>query len=185
MAKLVRAAVLGCPEQTIGGTRLLERADLALVSLAIPQGQEAKARLAISAAFGLESPDPGGSVANRSYRLIWMASDQMMLAFRDESPVAEHDVRAKLNGACYTTNQTDGWVILSISGSGACRALSRLCPLDLHDSAFPVDSVARTMMEHMGAMVLRDGDDSFLLFSASSSAESFLETVEEAIRFTA
>jgi len=37
-------------------------------------------------------------------------------------------------------------------------------------------------MEHMGAIVLRDGPDSFLLLSASSTARSYLHAVEISLR---
>ncbi len=185
MAELTRTAILGFPGRTIGGITLRERADLALVSLALPRGREAAAEMAIDSAFGISLPEPGRSVTNGEHWLIWMAPDQMMLVFEDDSPLAEHDIWASLKGACYTTNQTDGWVVLSLSGPGARNALNRLCPVDLHNEAFSVGAATRTMMEHMGAMVLRDGSESFLLFSASSSAASFLEAVEEAIRFVA
>ncbi len=184
MARLIRTAVLGCHDQTIGGIRLRECPDLALVSLALPRGREAEAKLAISSAFGLNLPGPGQSVTSGTHRLIWMAPAQMMLVFADDSPIAEPGVGAALKGTCYTTSQTDGWVVMSISGPDVRKALNRLCPIDLHETAFPIDAVARTVMEHMGAMVLRDGSESFLLFSASSSAVSFLQAVEESIRFT-
>ena len=38
--------------------------------------------------------------------------------------------------------------------------------------------VERTMMERLGAAVFSEGDDSFLLLSASSSAGSFLNATE-------
>ncbi|MYA88775.1 MAG: sarcosine oxidase subunit gamma, partial [Boseongicola sp. SB0662_bin_57] len=40
-----------------------------------------------------------------------------------------------------------------------------------------------TVMEHMGAMAIRTGDDAFLLLSAGSSAESFLHAVETSYRY--
>ena len=63
--------------------------------------------------------------------------------------------------------------------------LERLCPLDLHESAFPVGAAQRTVMEHMGAVILREGTDEFLLLSASSSAASFLHAVKTSIRYAA
>jgi len=183
VAKLTRAAILGGHDRTIGGIRLRERPDLALVSLALPRDREAEAKLAIGSAFGLTIPDPGQSVSNGTHRLMWMAPDRMMLVFPDDAPLAEPAIKAMLKDGCYSTNQTDGWVVLSISGPDVREALGRICPVDLHESAFPAGAVARTVMERMGAMVLREGKGSFLMFSASSSAVSFLRVVETAIRF--
>ena len=183
MAELTRASATGSFDRTIGGIRLRERPELALVSLALPRGRETEAKQAVVSTYGVDPPGPGQSATNGTHRLVWMGPDQMMLVFADDTPLAEPDVRTALGDACYTTCQTDGWVVLSISGTGVRDALARLCPIDMHDSVFPVGAVARTVMEHMGAMVLRDGSESFLLFSASSSAMSFLHAVEESIRF--
>ena len=37
-------------------------------------------------------------------------------------------------------------------------------------------------MEHLGVLIMRTGEDRFLLLSASSSAGSFLHAVETAIK---
>ena len=41
-----------------------------------------------------------------------------------------------------------------------------------------MDHAARTVMEHLGVLILRTGEDDYLLLSASSSAKSFLHAVE-------
>ena len=65
-----------------------------------------------------------------------------------------------------------------MSGTGVRVALERICPLDLDDQAFPEGRVARTAMEHLSVIILRDGPDSFLLMSPRSSARSFRHAVE-------
>ncbi|MDX1786447.1 MAG: sarcosine oxidase subunit gamma, partial [Roseovarius sp.] len=72
-----------------------------------------------------------------------------------------------------------------ISGPGSLAALERICMLDLHPDAFKVNAVARTVMEHMGAIIARTGEDTYLLLSASSSAKSFLHAIELSIENTA
>jgi aspartate aminotransferase-like enzyme len=57
-------------------------------------------------------------------------------------------------------------------------ALEQLCPLDLSQDVFPAGAFTRTVMENMGAIILRTGDETFRLMSGSSSADSFLEVVE-------
>lgn len=184
VASLTPAPRLGGYDRKFGDLRLRERTDLALVSLAIPLGGDAAAKKAIKSAFKLDLPAPGQSSASKTHRLVRTAPDQAMLVFDDTSANAEAAVRTALKGACYTTLQTDAWVALALVGPRARTVLERLCPLDLHDSAFPVDAAARTVMEHMGAMILREGPHSFLLLSASSSAGSFLHAVETSIRYS-
>ena len=62
------------------------------------------------------------------------------------------------------------------------EALRRLCPIDLAGAQFPLNASARTVMEHMGAIVVRVSVDSFLLLSASSSAKSFWHAVEVSMK---
>lgn len=169
---------LGGAEISIGANRITERGDHVLVSIAIPQGGDAALTKALQSSFGLAMPDPGRSTTSGDMRLIWTAPDQMLLAFPRETPDAEPHVKAAIGDTGYTTDQTGGWVILDISGPETMAALERLCPLDLAGSVFPEGSAARTVMEHMGAIILRLGPDRFLLLSASSSAASFLHAVE-------
>ena len=51
------------------------------------------------------------------------------------------------------------------------------------DEAFGDGRVARTVMEHLGVIIHRESDGTYLLMSASSSAESFLHAVETSIKY--
>ncbi|NND42650.1 MAG: sarcosine oxidase subunit gamma, partial [Silicimonas sp.] len=50
--------VLGGVDLDIGGNRVLERSDLALVSVATPQGGEAELVRALDAGWSLAMPEP-------------------------------------------------------------------------------------------------------------------------------
>ena len=186
MAEIVLAPrpALGGLDREIGAGRIRERHDLALVSVAVPSGGEEALAAALREGFSLSMPEPRVSSVAGETRAIRTAPDQIMLLFPHRAPDAEK-VRSALGGAGYTTDQTDVWVVIEVSGRGTLRALERLCPLDLDERAFPVDVAARTVMEHMGAMIVRLGPDRFLLMSASSSARSFLHAVETSYAWTA
>lgn len=164
---------------------LREETGMALVSLALPLGGEEAAEQAIAGAFGTDLPPVGQSVvATGGERLIRTGQDQAMVLLAHASPDAEPVIRAGLSGAVYTTDQTDAWVMLAIEGPAARRALERICPLDLHPDAFGPDAAARTIMEHLGTLIIRTGAEAFLLLSASSSAGSFLHAVELSVQNT-
>ncbi|NND18082.1 MAG: sarcosine oxidase subunit gamma [Silicimonas sp.] len=175
--------VLGGVDLDIGGNRVLERSDLALVSVATPQGGEAELVRALDAGWSLAMPEPTLSRVAGETRAIRTAPDQMMLVFRHPTPDAERVVQAKLDGTGYTTEQTDVWVVLEVSGPDTLAALERLCPLDLDPARFPVGASGRSVMEHMGAMIVRLEPDRFWLLSARSSAGSFLHAVETSYRY--
>lgn len=175
---LEAAPLLGGVDLTIGTICIRERDDLAIVSIATPHGGDAALAGAIQSGWALELPSSTQSTVSGNTRAVSTSPDQMLLIFPHAAPDAERVVQAKLNGAGYTTDQTDNWVVLELSGDDVLHALERLSPVDLSRAAFPENASARTVMEHMGALVIRTGPDTFLLMSASSSAASFLHAVE-------
>lgn len=174
---LTAAPPLAGLNHAIQGATLTAPSGLAIVSLALPLGQEDKAEKAITAAFGA-LPDVGQSSLNKGYRLLRMGLDQAFVMFDCATPDAEPKVAAALKGAAYTTDQTDAWCILELSGPRARDVLERICMVDLHPDAFATGALARTIMEHMGAVVVRSEAETYLLMSASSSAKSFAHAVE-------
>ena len=175
---LEAAPLLGGLDKTIGEGRIVERDDLALVSVAVPLNGDAALKKALKDGWGLDRPAPKQTTNAGDTTAVSMTADQLMLVFPHATPDANAVVKGKLNGAGYTTDQTDSWVVLEVSGKATLSALERLCPLNLDLDAFPVGASGRTTMEHMGALIVRIGEESFFLMSASSSAASFAHAVE-------
>lgn len=169
-------------EKQANGISLRAPSGLAIVSVALPLGQEADAEKAIETAYGAALPDPGKSiVAKDGARLVRLGRDQAFVIFHHTAPDAERVVARLLDGKAYTTDQTDVWTCLEIDGETSRRALERICPIDLHPGAFAEGDAARTVMEHLGVLIIRTGANGFLLLSASSSAGSFLHAVETSV----
>lgn len=180
---LQAAPILGGVDHSIADNRIVERSDLALVSVATPLGGVDALISALKSGWSLSLPEPKLSSVSGDIRAIRTAPDQLLLAFPHDTPDADSVVQSKLGGAGYTTDQTDSWVVLEVSGPDTLAALERICPLDLNPAKFPVDASARTIMEHMGAMIIRLDAEKFLLLSASSSAKSFLHAVETSYHY--
>lgn len=178
---LTATPLLDGADITIAENRIKERDDLAIVSIASPLGGDGALAAALKSGWSLELPGPISTTSSGDTRAVRTGQDQMLLVFPHATPDAEPYVQGKLNGAGYTTDQTDSWVTLDISGPQTLAALERICPLDLE--RFDTGDAGRTVMEHMGAMVIRLGDDRFLLLSASSSAQSFLHAVETSYKY--
>jgi sarcosine oxidase subunit gamma len=181
---LTAAPALGGYHADFGAVTLEERPATAIVSIACPLGGAAALEEALRAGFGAAVPAPGASArsADGGTRFLWMAPDLVLAVFEHDTPDATRQVAARLGGTAYLTDQTDAWVALRIAGPAVRAALERICPLDLHPGAFPEGRVARTVMEHLPVIILREGPDAFLLLSARSSADSFLHAVETSIR---
>lgn len=181
---LISAPPLAGIDETIGGIRLRAPQDLAIVSVALPLGQEDAALKAIRTGYGVDLPAPGKSVLAQEddATLLRLAPDQAFVLFHRAEPDAEAVVAARIGDVAYLTDQTDVWCGLEVSGERCRAALERICPIDLHPQAFSVNDAARTVMEHLGTIVMRTGQDTFLLLSASSSAGSFHHALVTSIR---
>ncbi len=185
--KLTSAPPLAGYDQEFDGVHLNAPADLAIVSFALPLGQDAAAKKAIKAAYGVALPEVGHTISTKdgAILLVRLSLDQGFVLFAHPTPDAEPHVSRLLKGAVYTTDQTDVWAALGLSGPRSRTVLERICPIDLHPGAFAEGAAARTSMEHLGTLIIRTNADTFLLLSASSSAKSFLHAVETSIHNTA
>ena len=180
---------LGRFEQHYDDVKLREIYDVAIVSAAIPLRKLTAAKKAVSAAFGVDLPEVGLSALSQdsAMRILRLGTDQAFVVFprAQQDTGAEPHIADLLGDVFYTTDQSDVWVTLEMSGAGARRALERICPLNIAPDTFKVGAVARTSMEHLGTIIIRTGEDNFLLLSASSSAQSFLHALETSIINTA
>lgn len=166
------------------GIRFRELAESHILSVAIPLDGEKPLVKAFKSALGLDLPDSRMSTSANGIYAVRNTADQILLILDDPDGSAATNAAVALKNAAYTTRQTDAWVICEIEGEGAISALERICPIDLDDAVFPDGAYARTVMEHMGAAVLRTGITRFMLMSASSSAKSFAHAVQQSIENT-
>ncbi|MEM9972323.1 MAG: sarcosine oxidase subunit gamma, partial [Pseudomonadota bacterium] len=175
---LTAAATLGAQSLRIGPNRIEERTDLAVVCVARPLGADATFADALKAAWHIDMPTPRVSSVSDDIRAVQTTADQIFLIFPHRDTDAGGLVSEKIGHAGYTTDQTDAWVILDLSGPDTRAALERICPIDLVPQSFPENAAARTVLEHLGALIVRTDKDRFLLMSARSSAGSVLHAVE-------
>ena len=162
-----------------GSVEITERTGMALVSVATPHGGDDALKDAVKSAYKADVPVVGRSTvsSDKDARFLGLQPGQIFAMFAHDGDRALEKVAANLGQAGYYTDQSDSWAILQVSGADARGALERICPIDLHPDAFPEGAVTRTVMEHLGTIILRTGDDEFVLLSARSSAQSFLHAV--------
>ena len=165
--------------QQFGDLDCTELTDTALVSIATPLGGEDALGAAVKQAFKVALPAVGQSTVSGTdgTRFLGLQPGQVFAMLASDSDRAAAIIADKLGDAGYYTDQSDSWVILQLSGLQARKALERICPIDLHTDAFAVGAVTRTVMEHLGTIILRTGTDTFVLLSARSSAKSFQHAV--------
>jgi sarcosine oxidase subunit gamma len=165
--------------QQFGDLDITELTDMALVSIATPLGGEDALAAAMQQAFEVTLPAVGQSTVSGtgSTRFLGLQPGQVFAMFASESDRPAAIIADKLGEAGYYTDQSDSWVVLQLSGPQARETLERICPIDLQTGAFAEGAVTRTVMEHLGTIILRTGTDTFVLLSARSSAKSFQHAV--------
>ncbi len=175
---------LGGFSLTLSETELAEVRGKALISIAVPLGGDTALAEAMEGALGVAVPAPGKTALSTAdgLRLLRLQQDMLFALFNHQGDRPVEAVSGRLGEAAYYTDQSDSWCLLRLRGPLARAALERICPLDLHDSAFAGGDVARTTMEHLGAVILRESAGSYLLMSAASSARSFLHAVETSLK---
>ena len=165
-------------------TTVTEVVGKAIISIATPLGGESKLSQAITNTYQTSLPAVGQSTESAvdGASFLGIARNQYFLLFDHETPRALEIVIDRLVGVAYLTDQSDSWVMIRLSGPNSREALSRICSLDFEFSVFPTGSFVRTIMEHHGAFIQCEDKNRFLLFSARSSATSFLHAVETAVQ---
>jgi sarcosine oxidase, subunit gamma len=135
-------------------------------------------------ALGLGLPEkPLTSIARAGLRLCWLGPDEWLIL--DETHEAEaraNAVSAALiglpHGLVDVSHRQLGFIV---SGEKAALVLNSGCPLDLHDSAFPLDAVTRTLFHKAEILLIREGAQSFRLECGRSFAPYVLAHLNEAM----
>ncbi len=170
--------------QTWDGVELSEVTNKALVSIAVPLKGEAQFQTAMKKAFEADVPETGASSfsKDKSKQFLGLQKDQLFAVFDREDDYPTSVISEALSDKGYYTDQSDSWVVLRLQGIKCRKALERICPLNLHQDVFAINEVARTTMEHLAAIIVRDDKDSFILMSPRSSAHSFLHAIETSVK---
>ena len=151
-----------------------------LYSLAIPLNEEKKAETVIAKALDSQMPTPGNcSVLNdQKLRILRLSQDQIFLYFGLQDIIKIKTSLKVLEKSFYITEQSDAWSGIKVSGQNVVSCLERICPINLALDVFGVNCFARTAMEHLNTIIIRTKKNEFELFSASSSAQSFLHAIK-------
>lgn len=111
------------------------------------------------------------SVIGASACALWLGPRSWVWMADDAAPAFD-EARQAINtggGAIFDVSASQlAWVV---SGDAAERVLNRMCPLDLHPSAFPAGHCAQTLLGHAAGLIFRPRDTpTFVLMVARSLA---------------
>lgn len=169
---IAKTALEGRKPLTIAATTL-SQVDPGMVTSVAPYPGQDKAVAKALNPLGLSFPAVNSFIDKDAARIVWAGRDQ---AFLIGVPCPD------MGAAAAVTDQSGGWVTLSLEGPEAVAALMRYVPLDLRLAAFPVGSAVRTPFYHMAMVLMRVSDQGFHLMLFRSMARTGWHEVEVALR---
>ncbi|MFN4130339.1 MAG: sarcosine oxidase subunit gamma [Paracoccaceae bacterium] len=165
MPELIAKPALGLVPVTHAGTTLAEAAMRQITAIAPWPGQAAAVGLALGMAF----PAPNTVAEAGGARLVWTGRDMAWLF----GAVAPEGLPAAV------TDQSDGWVTLTLSGTHAVDVLARLVSLDLR--AAQRGQAFRAALNHLPLILIPEGEDRFALLTFRSMARTAWHEIEAAM----
>jgi methylglutamate dehydrogenase subunit D len=167
------------------GIVVVERDGLGLATMQARKGRLDALRRRVRDEFGLELPmrpqraSSGGVAFAAVAPMTWLASSE------GGGPAFAAHLAGLTADAAAVADQGDGFAVLRLSGRDVRELLARLVPIDVHERAFPVGSVASSVAGHVGVTLWRlddaDGAPAFELALYRSFAHGFARLLGAAL----
>ena len=177
---LEKLSALEGAEHEFDGVNVSEVMGKSLVMVAIPRGTLANVESSIKKSCGLTIPKmQQSSESSDSSITLWRLQNNQVLAyFSYDGDDSESYLKTKFNASAYYTDQSDTWAMIRVKGPRSRDVLERICPINIDKDVFSVGNVSRTVMEHIGTIIFRDEDDSYVLLTMRSFGRSMLHAIE-------
>ena len=166
----------------VDGASLTEETGLAIIAVTIRNDASRGFKTAFKKLFGEACPDAKTCLNAGKTMIVPSAIDQFFIIEKADPRALEERLIKAFDKHATMTDQTDGWGVLTLAGPKTITTMERVSQVDMDLSVFPVGAVARTVLEHVGGIVVRQkakrGEEHrFMLLSQRSSAASFLHSI--------
>jgi heterotetrameric sarcosine oxidase gamma subunit len=155
------------------GLVIEERTDLALATLMARRGKERDLMHAVAAAYDLDLPDGPRVASKDGVSFAGIGIGQWLAAAEPGAIDFVSGLRRRLAGLGSIADQSDGRVVLRLSGDRVRDVLAKGVPIDLHPRNFKTGDVASTLVAHIGVQIEQlDDRPTFQLMAFRSLAGS-------------
>ncbi len=155
----------------IGGAVLSELTPTAITWIAPFKGKRADVEREFSEKTGCLLPKPNSSTESEQGRALSVGPAET-LYFGSEPELSNAAV----------VDQSDAWAVLHLAGSSSINVLARVTSIDLRRDVFTPGSVARTMVGHMNATILKLSDDHYEILVFRSMCKTAIHDLTRAMR---
>jgi methylglutamate dehydrogenase subunit D len=137
----------------------------------------------LAQSIGLKPPAGPAHTEAKGLRLIGTGPGSWLALREDREQGWLARIEHALKGLASVSDQSGSYCLFKIAGPGARRLLQRGAFIDLHPDAFHADSVATTVIAHIGVTFWQgDSNEAFELLTFRSYAHSFQTWIERVSR---
>lgn len=178
LAGIIRPGRVGV-SSGVPGVVARELQGFAAVSILAHKGQAVAAAGLLSEHLAAKVTDGPKRVVRGSLSVSGVGPGQWFAIQRDPSQSTLSTLRALLVGLAAVVDQSDGRIVLELTGARVRSALAKGIPVDLDVGVFKPGDVAQTMAAHIGVQVSSMTEQAgFELVTSASSAASFWSWLE-------
>lgn len=176
------------------GLVMRHRDQLGLATVLVRKGRRETLRQHLFDCFQIELPTGPRYTKAGDFALVGTGPDAWLAIQEQGANAFAALLRRKIAELASVSEQSDGYVVLSLSGLRVRETLAKLVPIDLHPRAFRVGDVASTTAAHVSATLWRldDGQDGCAVFEiaifrsfASGFCKDLLDSAAEYSNATA
>jgi methylglutamate dehydrogenase subunit D len=156
------------------GLLIEERIDLVLATVMARRGKLQDLKRAITEAYGVDLPDGSRAAAKNGVSFAGIGVDQWLAAAQASAwPDFVSTLRQRLAGVASIADQSDGRLVLRLSGDRVRDVLAKGVPVDLHPRSFRTGAVASTLVAYIAVQIVQlDDRPTFQLMAPRSLAGS-------------
>lgn len=170
------------PHAGEAGVRIALRSNLALASVIARKGQDDALAARVREHFALDLPRKPARAEGQGIAFVCTGPGQWLaIADGADGHAFEKSLRDRLGATASVSDQSDGRLVIRVSGPSARAAIQKGVLIDLHPRAFAPGAAAVTTIAHLGAALWQIDDTPAYEFAVFRSfAKAFRHWLEEA-----
>jgi sarcosine oxidase subunit gamma len=130
------------------------RTGLALATVMVRKGRADELARRVRERFALDLPTRPCRAVAGAVAFAWAGPDRWLVAAPEEAaPAFVMQLQTALSDLCAVSAQSDGRIVIAVSGPAARAALAKLLPIDLHPRAFAPGDTALTAAGQIGVQI--------------------------------
>lgn len=169
------------PHAGEAGVHIALRTNLALASVMARKGQDDALAARVREHFKLDLPRRPQRIEGPGIAFVCTGPGQWLAVAEGHGHAFENDLHQKLGVTASISDQSDGRIVIRVSGPSARAAIQKGVLIDLHPRTFKPGDAAVTAIAHVGAAFWQIDEQPTYEFAVFRSfAQAFWRWLEEA-----